>query len=228
MNKTENKRNESQDFEIDFVALLKSIDDLTAEKVGEIHNHVSKKHPFGKLLEGGYHTVNSLHPFSSRRSIWVSSGIVVEDDSFSLEPDSVYAINKYGMIVYGSSPKEWLPSITEEILLVFSGNYVEAFVDKIYERKKSTKQFFSSVLNLCRSAYFFSNREIQTKSIVAKWCADKYPESKSLIQLANQYRCGQISEVMINDKLVQNAQELVYQIKNDADFICPITNFSLL
>ena len=141
----------------DFIVLLKAIDENTLCKVKKIHSEICENNSECTKLEGGYHMLEPENIMEMLDGVWVENKECISMCKLSIEPDSIYCINKYGLVVYGDSPKNLLPQISNEQLLKFSIEYLESFETKLKERCSSQKRLWGAILNACRSIYFIFN-----------------------------------------------------------------------
>ncbi len=82
-----------------------------------------------------------------------------------------------GITLYGPDPKEFVPEITEEkVISAQKGEYdllVKCYDD--WMRQDTWNQVYV-ITNLCRIAYYLSEKKIASKATATKWCLDHVPE----------------------------------------------------
>jgi streptomycin 3"-adenylyltransferase len=82
-----------------------------------------------------------------------------------------------GITLYGPDPKDFVPEITEEKVIRAQKGEFDVLVENYddWMRRDTWNQVYV-ITNLCRIAYYLSEKKIASKVAATQWCLDKVPE----------------------------------------------------
>jgi predicted nucleotidyltransferase len=192
--------------DLDFVVVLKEpLSDSQRKKIKEMHTNVEKLYPeWKRRIEMPYLL---KHPLRSTRSpkepqLRFNAGRLWDPDPTygSNWLVNMYALREYGIVLLGPNPESLTPSIDIKDVRKASNKGLHSR----WRKKLDSSQPFGngedwsvdlmkaySVLTMCRKLYRAQNDGSDSKRIASKWVKEKYPEWKTLVEKAENWREGQ-------------------------------------
>ena len=159
--------------DVDLVAIVAH--DVTAQqldKLGAVHSDFVRDHPeWSDRVEVAYVPAEGMQNFKSK-SCQIARISPGEPLHFrSMDKDWLmdwYMVLRYGQTVWGPSPDELIPKISQQEFIDSLKNYLPQWLSSAKQAHHVGYQSYI-ILSLCRSLYVFAHGEQVSKRRAAEW-----------------------------------------------------------
>lgn len=200
--------------DIDFMVIVTTLpkDTTCLEK---LHEWLAKTHEYGKILEGDYIPLSHISCKGGSRTkthYGYSRTFKYDIPGDMISPDTLVAITRESITLYGPPPEDIIPKVQEKDLKQYMVDLLHEYKEEFKEVDEPPLTLASEVLNMCRSWHAALTGQVISKSEAASIGVKSLPkEWHPLIQAAVQVRHG--------IKSLENAAILKEQVRNFAEFL---------